>query len=48
MASFSDVASDLLSGVYFDILSDIVYSDCLSGFLSGIYFGILSGILPTI
>jgi hypothetical protein len=33
---------DILSGIYFDILSDI-----LSGILSGTYFDILSGILSS-
>jgi hypothetical protein len=37
---------DILSGMYFDVLSDIlfgIYSDILSGILSGIYSDILSG-----
>jgi hypothetical protein len=43
---YSDILSDIFSGINFDILSDIlsgIYSDILSGILAGILFDILFG-----
>ena len=48
---YSDILSDIFSGINFDILSDIlsgIYSDILSGILSGIYSDILPSIFSDI